>query len=150
MKKYKPFEKIPASIVGKTVVSKNDDSAYMVQYVRLGRASFFGMMITADATCLFNNYAFADGSPIGEEYVEAVELIHDKAYCVRMGSYDDWVVRYFAEIHNGHCAFYNDGGTSLSQRCKTNWHQVAEYDKDIVGQIDEPKNGYLFNAHDEQ
>jgi hypothetical protein len=150
MKKYKPFEKIPASIVGKTIVSKNGDGAYMVEYVHRGNVSLFGWNDDESADILFNDYTFVDGSPIGEEYEDVAELIHDKAYCVRCYRNDDWVVRYFDRILGDCCEFYNDGGTSLSQKNTTRWDQVSEYDEDIVGKIVEPKNGYLFNARNEQ
>lgn len=147
MKKYRLYKRIPSTIIGTIVEFKDGSGAFQIEMIRDNKVSFQGMLGAYSSGVLFDYYQFADGTPIGEEYEEQVELVHDEVYCIRYMDDHDWIARHFCRLgEDGMPLFYYAGFSSKT--CKnsipTSAEQVSEYDPDLVGYVGEPKNGYLY------
>lgn len=140
MKKYRPYPQFPTDIVGKVVRDKEYKRVVIVDvlYEHTDEIRVNGYTYSTDAA--FEKFEFVDGSPVGEE---KFVLLRDALCCVR-GINSVWIPRYFCNESNGILYFYMDGKTSYTSDGKTSaWDYVAEYDDEIVGTMQEPKNGYI-------
>ena len=152
MKKFRAYKTFPDDIVGKAVKTKSG-TVLLVTSLAENEISLFHRLVflsypTSEA---FKDLTFLDGSPVGEEYEETVELVHDEVYCVRMGIWDveKWKAQHFSHLtDNGTPVFYIDGKSEKTARGLTSspWLCVAAYDSDLIGTIKEPKDGYLYKG----
>lgn len=142
MKKHRPYLYFPTDIIGKTVVEKYDrDNVALV--ISMTHCLIYTHRRSFTLSEAFEKLEFVDGSPVGEEYYDKPVLLRDMLCCVR-GRDSGWIPQYFCNESKGILYFYMDGKTSYTSDGKTSaWDYVTEYDSEIIGTMQEPKNGYI-------
>lgn len=146
MKKFRPYDKFPDDIVGKAV----HDSIGSLNLVT--KLSNDGNYIYTNATrystqIAFETLTYLNGTPVGEEYEEAVKLEHDKVYLVRNFYKDKWTPRHFFGMRGNCCLFFDNGmssKTASSHNNVTSWLQVCEYSRNMAFTPNTPAE-YLIN-----
>ena len=145
MKKYRPYKTFPDDIVGK-VVMVNTGQVTLVYHLDTAKKLMQTTVKGYSCISAFEELTFTDGSPVGEEYDEAVELVHDEVYCVRENKNDVWTGHHFAKYHEMQKVpiFYSYGMSSKTSRGMYCCDMVAEYDEKLIDTTNEPKNGYIY------
>ena len=132
MKKFRPYTKFPDDIVGKVVKTHSDICVVTWLFGNYNKISIGTKTITPEDA--FRECTFLDGTPVGEEYEEVVELEFDKVYLVRSNDKDEWVPRHFCKREGGNYLFFGFGMSSKTANPVDTftWRQICEYSKDMA------------------
>lgn len=140
MKKYRPYSKFPDDIIGK-VVKDNCGNVTMVYHMPNHKELICTTIKQYNTLEAFNQLTFLDSTPVGEEYEEAIELEHDKVYCVRMMGGYRWVARHFKCRRGNINWFHANGSSSITNENngESLYKHIAEYDHSLINATKEPK-----------